>query len=56
MIESVGSNLLTSVKPWSTWVITSKTPPTIPNDTLDQVNTHLWSTLSQKHGQTPLKP
>jgi hypothetical protein len=56
MPESAKSNLLKLVKPWSTWVITSKTSPTIPNDPLDQVNTHLWSTLGQGHGQTPLKP
>jgi hypothetical protein len=40
----------------STWAITSETSPTIPNDPLDQVNTQLWSTLGQSHGQTPLKP
>jgi hypothetical protein len=56
MIESAESNLLTLVKPRSTWVLTSKTSPTNPNDPLDQVNTHLWSTLGQRHGQTPLKP
>jgi hypothetical protein len=46
--ESAESNLLTLVKPWSTWVLTSKTSPTTPNDPLDQVNTHLWSTLGQR--------
>jgi hypothetical protein len=56
MTKSAESNLLTLVKPRSTWVITSKTSPTTPIDPLDQVNTHLWSTLGQKHGQTPLKP
>jgi hypothetical protein len=38
-----------------TWVITSKTEPTTPIDPLDQVNTPLWSTFGQRHGQTPLK-
>jgi hypothetical protein len=56
MTESAESNLLTLVKPWSTWVITSKTSPTNPIEPLDQVNTPLWSTLGQRHGQTPLKP
>jgi hypothetical protein len=45
MTESAESNLLTLVKPWSTWVITSKTEMTIPNDPLYQVNTYLWSKL-----------
>jgi hypothetical protein len=54
--ESAESNRLTLVKPRSTWVITSKTETTTPIDTLDHVNTHLWSTLGQRHGQTPLKP
>jgi hypothetical protein len=55
MTESAESNLLTLVKTWSTWVITSKISSTIPNDPLDQVNTHFWSNLGQRHGQTPLK-
>jgi hypothetical protein len=50
------SNRLTLVKPRSTWVITSKTEPTTPIDPLEQVNTPLWSTFGQRHGQTPLKP
>jgi hypothetical protein len=54
--ESAESNLLTLVKPRSTWVITLKTSPTNPNGPLDQVNTNLWSTLGQRHGQTPLTP
>jgi hypothetical protein len=56
MAESAESNRPTLVKPRSTWVITSKTEPTTPIDPLDQVNTPLWSTLGQRHGQTPLKP
>jgi hypothetical protein len=56
MTGSAESNPLAPVKPRSTWVITSKTEPTTPIDPLDQVNTPLWSTLGQKHGQTPLKP
>jgi hypothetical protein len=56
MTESAESNRLTLVKPRSTWVLTSKIEPTIPNDPLDQVNTHLWSTLGQRHGPNPLKP
>jgi hypothetical protein len=31
-----------------------KNESTIPNDPLDQVNTHLWSTLGQNPGQTPM--
>jgi hypothetical protein len=56
MADSAESNLLTLVKPRSTWVITSKTEPTTPNDPLDQVKTPLWSNFGQRHGQTPLKP
>jgi hypothetical protein len=54
MTESTESNLLTLVKPWSTKVITTKTSPTNHIEPLDQVNTPLWSTLGQRHGQTPL--
>jgi hypothetical protein len=50
------SNLLTMVKPRSTWVLTSKTSPTNPNEPLDRVNTHLWSNFGQRHGQTLPKP
>jgi hypothetical protein len=50
------SSLLTVVKSRSTWVLTSKTSPTNPNDTIDQVDTHVWSTLGQSLGQTPPKP
>jgi hypothetical protein len=39
MTESAESNLLTLVKPKSTWVITSKTSPTNPIEPLDQVST-----------------
>jgi hypothetical protein len=45
MAGSAKSNRLTLVKPRSPWVITSKTELTTPIDPLDQVNTHLWSTL-----------
>jgi hypothetical protein len=45
------SHLLTLVKPWSTWVITSKTQSTITNDPLNQVNTSLRSNLGQSQGQ-----
>jgi helix-turn-helix protein len=55
MAEKVESNRLTLVKPRSTWVITSKTEPTTRIDPLEQVNTHLWSTIGQRHGQIPLK-
>jgi hypothetical protein len=55
MAESAESNPLTLAKPRSTWVITSKTSPTNPIEPLDQVNTPLWSTFGQRHGQTPLK-
>jgi hypothetical protein len=50
------STLLTVVKPRSTWVLTSKTSPTNPNDPIDQVNAHVWSNLGQMHGQTLPKP
>jgi hypothetical protein len=50
------STLLTVVKSQSTWVLTPKTSPTNPNGTIDQVDTHVWSTLGQSLGQTPLKP
>jgi hypothetical protein len=56
MVESAESNRLTLVKHRSTLAITSKTEPTNPIDPLDQVDTPLWSTLGQRHGQTPLKP
>jgi hypothetical protein len=55
MTGSTESNPLAPVKPRLTWVITSKTEPTTPIDHIDQVNTPLWSTLGQKHGQTQLK-
>jgi hypothetical protein len=51
MTESAQRNRLTLVKPRSTWVITSKTPPANPIEPLNQVNTHLWSTLGQRHGR-----
>jgi hypothetical protein len=56
MIDSAESNRLTLVKPRSTGVITSKTPPTTPSDPLDQVNTPLRSTLGQRNCQTSFKP
>jgi hypothetical protein len=56
MTESAKSNLLTLVKPRSTWVITSKTSPTITNDLLDQVYTHLWSKFGQTSSQTLCQP
>jgi hypothetical protein len=55
MTESAESNRPTLVKPRSTWVITSKTSPMNPIEPLDQVYTHPWSTLGQRHGQTPLE-
>jgi hypothetical protein len=55
MTESAESDRPTLVKPRSTWVITSKTSPVNPIEPLDQVSTHPWSTLGQRHGQTPLK-
>jgi hypothetical protein len=54
MAESAESNRPTLVKPRSTWVITSKTSPMNPIEPLDQVYTHPWSTLGQRHGQTRL--
>jgi hypothetical protein len=53
MPKSTESNLLTLVRPWSTWVITSKTESTSSNDPLDQVNNHLWSTLGRNPSQNP---
>jgi hypothetical protein len=55
MAESAESNRLTLVKPRSTWVITSKTEPTTLGDPFYKVNTPWWSTLGQRHGETPLK-
>jgi hypothetical protein len=55
MTESAESNRPTRVKPRYTWVITSKTSPMNPIRPLDQVYAHPWSTLGQRHGQTPLK-
>jgi hypothetical protein len=55
MTESAESNRQTLVKPRSTWVTTLKISPMNPIRTLDQVYTHPWSTLGQRHGQTPLK-
>jgi hypothetical protein len=55
MTESAESNRPTLVKPRSTWVITPKTSPMNPIIPLDQVYTHPWSPLGQRHGQTPLK-
>jgi hypothetical protein len=54
MTRSAESNRPTLVKPRSTWVITSKTSPMNPIKPLDQVYTHPWSTLGQRHGQTRL--
>jgi hypothetical protein len=54
MTESAESHRPTLVKPRSTWVITLKTSPLNPIEPLDQAYTHLWSTLGQRHGQTPL--
>jgi hypothetical protein len=54
MTESTESKPVELVKHWSTWVITSKTSPTVTNDPLDQVNTHSWSTHGQNPGHTPL--
>jgi hypothetical protein len=56
MTGSAESNRPTLVKPRSTLVITSKTSPMNPIRPLDQVYTHPWSTLSQRHGQTRLNP
>jgi hypothetical protein len=53
MTKSAGWNWPTLVKPRSTWVITSKTSPMNPIEPLDQVYTHPWSILGQRHGQTP---
>jgi hypothetical protein len=54
MAESAESNRPTLVKPRSTWVIISKTPPINPIEPLDQVYAHPWSSLGQRHGQNRL--
>jgi hypothetical protein len=54
MTGSAESNRPTLVKPRSTWVITLKTSPMNPIEPLHQVYAHPWSTLGQRHGQTPL--
>jgi hypothetical protein len=56
MTGSAESNRPTLVKPRSTWVIISKTSPMNPNELLDQVYAHPWSTLGQRHGQNRLNP
>jgi hypothetical protein len=53
MTESAESYLPTLVKPRSTWVITSKTSPVNPNEPLDQVSTHPWSTLGVRAARPP---
>jgi hypothetical protein len=45
----IQSTVLTLVKQWSTWAITSKTSPTIPNGTP-------WSTHDQGWVKTLVKP
>jgi hypothetical protein len=47
------SSTLTLVK---TVVITSKSYLATPNDLVNQVNTHLWPNLGQRHGQIQDKP
>jgi hypothetical protein len=56
MTESVESNRLTLVKPRSTWVITSKTELTTPNDPLDQVKTPCGQPLVKDTVKTHLNP
>jgi hypothetical protein len=55
MTESAELYRPTLVKLRSTWVITSKTSPLNPIEPDDRAYTHLWPTLGQRHGQTPLK-
>jgi hypothetical protein len=50
--ESAKSNRLTLVKPWSTWVITSKTEPTTPIDPLTK-STHTCGQPSVKNTVKP---
>jgi hypothetical protein len=47
----IWSTELTLVKRQSTWAITSKTSPTIPNDPFGQP----WSTIGQNPSQKPLE-
>jgi hypothetical protein len=54
MTGSTKSNLLTLVKPWSTWVITSKTSSIIPNDPLEYYETFV--VFSKIHLNTPKYP
>jgi hypothetical protein len=56
MTESAESNLLTLVKPRSTWVITLKTEPTTPNDPLDQVKTTCGQTWVKDTVKPRLNP
>jgi hypothetical protein len=56
MTESAESNRLTLVKPRSTWVITSKTEPTTPNDPLDQVKTPCGQPLVKDTVKPRLNP
>jgi hypothetical protein len=54
--ESAESNRLTLVKPRSTWVITSKTKPTTPNDPLDHVKTTCGQTWVKDTVKPRLNP
>jgi hypothetical protein len=56
MAESAKSNRLTLVKPRSTWTITSKTEPTIPNDPLGQVKTTCGQTWVKDTVKPRLNP
>jgi hypothetical protein len=59
MNPNVWSTQPTVVKSQSTWVPTSKNSPTNSNDTIDQVDTHVWSTHGQslvKHHSNPSDP
>jgi hypothetical protein len=56
MTESVESNRLTLVKPRSTWIITSKTEPTTPNDPLGHVKTTCGQTWVEDTTKPRLNP
>jgi hypothetical protein len=48
------STVLTLVKRWSTWAITSKTSPTTPNDPFWSTLVNPWSNPTQNPLNTPL--
>jgi hypothetical protein len=56
MAGSAKSNRLTMVKPWSTWIITSKTSPTHHIESLEKVNTPCGQPLVKDTNKSRLNP